>query len=126
MHSAKNQLIIPENAACACPGEVLIYNCTVIDTMSGATIWNGSAFDCASNNVILRHDNSFSEGTSRICSGGAIVGQSLDVNGTCYTSQLNVTVDSTFNNKTVMCSESINSLMQPIKKSLIKVAGIAP
>ena len=52
---------------------------------------------------MLSHDQ-FSSGTSDTCNNGAIVGRSLSViGGNCYTSQLNVTVDTSMNGQTVRC-----------------------
>ena len=104
----------PTNARCACPGEVLTYFCTVEG--GNATIWSGSAFDCAGNSITLTH-LSFQNGTSGNCNDGAIVGQSVNVDGTHYTSKLNVTISNKFNNKNIICSSDHNI----IGKSEIKV-----
>ena len=117
MNSVENQFESPASAMCACPGEVLTYTCTIAG--GEVTIWGGSAFDCEENEIILDH-REFNNGTSGKCNDGAIVGQSVDINGTCYTSQLNVTVSKGLNNKTVNCSS--DSVMY-IGESQINVAG---
>ena len=96
---------VPGNTSCACSGEVLTFGCTTVGP--GQTIWRGTAFKCTgeSNEIILRHSEFDSPtGTSGTCNSGAIVGQSLRVENTnCYVSQLNITIQSLFNNKTVEC-----------------------
>jgi hypothetical protein len=108
-------------ASCACLGEVLTFTCTVVDSGNGATVWGGSAFNCASNEIILLHP-SFNRGTSGECNDRAIIGESVSMSddGTCFTSKLNVTVSIRLSNKTVYCS---NSGVQSIGSSKIKVAG---
>ena len=91
---------------CACPGQVLTYNCTVVG--GRATLWSGTAFDCSPNEIILRH-NEFNDGTSGECNQGAIIAQSVGVQDNCFTSQLHVTVSGGLHNKTVNCS-MINSM----------------
>ena len=97
--------------------------CTVIGTRSGATIWAGSAFSCAGNEISLRHESFFqSGGISKDCNRGAIVGKSVSmINETCFTSELNVTVSTELNFTTVSCS--LDSGTQPIRTALITLAG---
>ena len=111
------------NAECVCPGELLSFMCTVIGTRSGATIWAGSAFNCAGNEISLRHESFFrSGGISKDCNRGAIVGKTVSaINETCFTSELNVTVSTELNFTTVSCS--LDSGIQPIRTALITLAG---
>ena len=113
----------PANATCACPGEILTYNCTVEG--GRATIWGGSAIDCAGNDITFRHDNvNFIDRTIKLeeCN-GAIVGQSVDIDGTYYISQLNITVSNRLNDKTVTCISDSMTYKKVIGKSRIKVPG---
>ena len=105
MFTARQELIIPVNTGCACPGNELPFTCTVVG--NGATSWEGTAFDCTAQRIVLRH-NLFtgSAGATGMCNNGAIVGRSLEVNNNCYTSQLDVTVDYTFSNETIACVHS--------------------
>ena len=120
--SARQEFVSPTNTNCACPGEKLIYTCSAVTNESGrATVWSGSAFDCAGSEITLLHDR-FSDGTIRECNGGAILGRSVSVDGNCFTSQLNVTVSTGLNNKTVKCF--LDSEMQVIGESLITVTGM--
>jgi hypothetical protein len=101
---------------------VLSYTCTVEG--GNITIWSGSAFDCAENEIILCH-NEFDNGTSGECNDGGIIGQSVNIFGAhYYISQLNILVSNELNNKTVNCSsdsEIYNNSI--IGESWINVAG---
>ena len=116
---AENLFKSPVNATCACPGEVLTYTCTVVG--GRATIWEGSAFDCAGDEIILRHSNFDETPQLGECNNGAIQGRSVGVNGMCFTSQLNVTVSAELNKKTVVCF--LDSVQHTIGESLIRVAS---
>ena len=102
---------MPANTGCACPGSVLTFTCMI--TGSGSTIWEGTAFNCDGNDILLRHDRfTDSGGVSDICNDGNIVGRSTGVeNNNCYTSELNVMVSPSLNNKTVVCTHSSFSLI---------------
>ena len=91
-------------SGCVCPGDTLIYECTVMGR--GSTVWTGTAFNCSSSNneILLLHTHFSSiEGDYGLCNNGAIVGQSLGVEGNNYTSQLNVTVTPDIAGKIVEC-----------------------
>ena len=95
---------------CICPGSDLTYECTIMDeTAIGvvtSTVWTGTAFDCPETedeitlpNIIRR----FPSTTSLGCNDGAIRGRGIKVEENRYTSQVNVTVDSYMDGKTVEC-----------------------
>ena len=68
-----------------------------------STVWRGSAFDCRNNDISLIHSR-FESGTATgECNNGSIVGQSIKVEGNCYTSQLNITVSSDMIGKNIDC-----------------------
>ena len=95
----------------ACPGEVVNYTCTVVDTSNppiGSTFWRGTAFNCpGSANVILLGHSSFStSGATGTCTGGAITAESVGVVDNCYTSRLMVTVSVGLNGTAVECTLS--------------------
>ena len=97
----------------ACPGEVVNYTCTIVDTSGnppiGSSLWRGTAFNCpATSNVIsLSHPLfSTSGGTSGTCTSGAITAESVGVVDNCYTSRLMVTVSPALNETTVECTLS--------------------
>ena len=87
---------------CACSGDILTYECTVVGEPSGGTIWRGTVFDCPLGEITLLH-NRFANGTFGLCNEGAIVARSLSVEGNNYTSQLNVTVTHDVAGKTIEC-----------------------
>ena len=91
---------------CACPGDNLIYRCTVYGDVNGATIWNGTAFNgCALDEILLLHRHfTPTEGPTGICNNRDIVGQSLGIQGNNYTSQLNVTITPSTAGKTITCA----------------------
>lgn len=84
-----------------------MYECTVLG--SGSTIWDGSAFHCAGNRVILLHSR-FKSGTRDSCNSGEIVGHSIGDDGNvCFTSRLNVTVGSNMDGGTVSCTHNVGA-----------------
>ena len=118
------ELNVPKYSICACVGETLNYTCTVaVDAGSatGSTLWKGSAFMCAGNEISLIHA-SFMDGTpeSRGCNGGDIVARSVGVEGMRYTSELEVRISAELNGKTVNCSWDLRPLET---SSMITVAG---
>lgn len=86
---------------------MIIYECTACG--KGATLWNGSLFDCAGDEIILRHSLFGNESGSAIgeCNNGAVTAYSTGIestnNSSCYSSQLNISMNSDINNKTVTC-----------------------
>lgn len=112
----------PPNANCACQDDVLVYQCRVVGP--GSTKWNGTAFSCNDNEIILRHSlYGGPGGTSGECNNGAIVGRSLEVAGNRYTSQLSVSVgDEVSSNTTVRCVYNGNTA-QVIGTSTLKIVS---
>ena len=96
-------------SGCSCVGYATTYECTAAG--NGVTKWQGDAFNCPhiGNQIRLRHEK-FSEpdGTSVQCNRGEIVGQSLRVEGSNYSSrnyssQLTVHVTYELNGTTAEC-----------------------
>ena len=95
----------------ACPGEVVNYTCTVVDTSNppiGSSVWRGTAFNCptSSNEIFLRHSLFNTSGATDTCTGGAITAESVGVVDNCFTSRLMVTVSPGLNETTVECTLS--------------------
>jgi hypothetical protein len=112
---------------CVCPGDKLTYTCTVQGSDTGATIWTGTAFlgGCQQNEILLLHRQFMSTGGStRTCNNGAIVGQSLGVQGNSYTSQLNVTITPETAGKTIMCA--YDALTSDQTQNMIKFSTVVP
>ena len=88
---------------CICSGDTVTYECTVIGTYFGNTVWAGSAFNCSLKEIVLQH-RLFPENAYGECNTGSIVGRGLYMgNGTSYTSQLKVTVGSDIIGKSIEC-----------------------
>ena len=110
---------------CVCPGNKLIYRCTVQGSPTGVTIWSGTAFSgCPQDDILLQH-HQFTQpgGSTGTCNNGAIVGQSLSVQGNNYTSQLNVTITPEIAGKTIMCAYDALTTTQD---STIRYSTIVP
>ena len=97
----------------ACPGEVVNYTCTIVDTSGnppiGSSLWRGTAFNCpgSSNAISLSHSLfNTSGGASGTCNSGALTAENVGVVDNCYTSRLMVTVSSVLNGTTVECTLS--------------------
>ena len=116
--ASSNQLLALRNARCACAGDVLTFECTLVG--GSHTIWTGTAFDCSDSNneIVLSNRN---DGVMKTCSNGAIVGQITAVDGNCFTSQLNVTAADRFNNRTVRCVRSSDE--EVVGESLVTVVS---
>ena len=121
--SANNELQVPDNATCACPGEVLTYTCSVIG--GGNTVWNGTAFNCGSggtNEISLRHTQfNLSEGATGSCNNDAIMAQSIGVVNICYMSQLTVRVSTTLNDRSIQCTHDSSTGLIAIGSDVIAV-----
>ena len=102
---------------------MLTFTCTIVG--GGNTIWRGTAFDCPSttNEIILRHSTFGSTGTSGTCNSGTIVGQSVRVEGTCFTSQLDVTVSESLNSGVVQCDYNSNRGTTNIGSAILNVVS---
>ena len=107
-----------------CPGEVVNYTCTIVDTTGGlTTFWRGTAFSCsATSNVIPLTHALFNSGISGMCTNGAITAASVGVVDNCYTSRLMVTVSPALNETTVECTLSLSGM--GIGNSTLLVAGM--
>ena len=92
---------------CACPGNNLIFECTVVGIAGGSTQWKGDTIHSCSESVpvFLRHRD-FIAGTTQpiVCNGGEIVIRSLRVESDCYTSQMNISFSNALINRTVVCA----------------------
>ena len=103
----ENRLILTTDDHCICPGDILTYECTVIGSQLGTTVWRGTAFDCTGGEISLLH-SAYAE-TSVIraygeCNNGLITAKSLSVaDSICYTSQLNITISDKVIGKSIEC-----------------------
>ena len=93
---------------CICPGEVLVFECTVI--RGTATVWRGTPdfIDCPTSDtmkqeLVLLH-NRYGEGIIGACNNNNIVGRIIKFDNGSYTSQLNVTFTSDLRGVTIECA----------------------
>ena len=124
LSAANSQLQIPPNVTCACPNEVLTFICTTVG--SGATIWGGSAFQCTTGEIILRH-NAFNGDTPQLGDCNDIIGESVGVqDNNCYTSQVRVPISAGLDNKTVHCVYNSNIMTLIDETQISVVTGNPP
>ena len=110
--------LLPEGRQCACAGDRLIYNCSVVGGI--ATRWRGSLIDCPLNVITLRHSQ-FENNPFESCNDGDISGHGIAAINNCFTSQLSVTVRESFNNTTVQCILNSNEGTKIIGESVLSV-----
>jgi hypothetical protein len=85
---------------CSCIGDTLTFECTVMSEL--ATIWRGSALNCASgDNGLILFNTSVQDKT---CNEDLITGRVIKREGDNYTSQLNVIFSSDLIGKNVECA----------------------
>ena len=95
-----------------------------------STFWSGSAFDCASNEIILLHalykNNSTHARARGECNNGAIVAQIVRVKNDTYVSQLNVTVSDSVIGETIECFYDNNTtiMSQRVGEEILCIEGI--
>ena len=110
---------LPEGRQCACVGDRLIYNCSVV--RGTATRWRGSLIDCPLDVITLRHSQFENNQAFEICNNGDISGYGIAVVDNCYTSQLSVMIRESFNNTTVQCILNSNEGTRIIGESVLSV-----
>ena len=85
----------------------MTYECTVIGSPLGTTVWRGTAFDCTSGEISLLHRAYAETSVLRAygeCNNGLITAKSLSVaDSMCYTSQLNITISNDVIGKSIEC-----------------------
>ena len=107
---------------CMCVGDSLMYECSAFGP--GTTFWEGTAFRSECSSIILRHSQfSTSQGARGSCNNGGIVGKSVNVVDQCYTSQLNVTIDSSLDGATVSCIHVSNGERRETGNSIITITA---
>ena len=104
---------------CTCQGYNQIYECRVPG--EGATIWNGTAFDClvTNNEIVLLHSaNSTSQ---RECNNGAVTGRLIHADSNSYTSQLTVRVSSEMIGRSISCIHDSGGATNVVGSSLLNI-----
>ena len=92
---------------CTCIGQIQTYECNIIG--EGTTVWQGTAFNCPGNAIRLRHIDFGTEAAAGDCNNRAIVGRGYRRMNNTYISQLNITVDSGLNGRSVECAYASGS-----------------
>ena len=115
---------------CVCPGDILTYECTVMDQYRGSTVWRGTAFrSCDDGDIILLHSRFQSNGgTVHVCNDGAVVARIVSAEGNNYTSQLSVVVTPEIVGNSIECRhDNGTSLSTTIYlSSTIPTTGLSP
>ena len=114
-----------------CLGDTRTFLCRVNGRMT--TVWKGSAFDCMSTNnqiILLRSSyNNMSSSNSRTCSDGdvAVLAEITSISNNYYTSQINVTVKSTFTGSvlTITCFQDNGKIEEQVESYLITIENSA-
>ena len=96
---------------CICPGDTVVYECTVIGDNGGFTLWMGDFFRCSSGNrvIALRHHQFMNiQGggmpNARICNNGNVAGRLIRIENGSYTSELNVTLTADIVGRSIECA----------------------
>ena len=101
-NALENKLELIQGCA-LCPKQTFIYECTILGTPFGLTVWTGSVFDCSLGEILLLH-RLFAKNAIGACNDGSIVAEGLRVeNDSCYISQLRVTVSHDMIGKNIQC-----------------------
>ena len=95
--AARNELRATTD--CICSGYTAMYECTAVG--GSFTLWNGSIMDPPGCEVTLSHAQFLN--TNDSCNYETIVGKGLEINDSCYTSQLTVLVVPRMNGENVSC-----------------------
>ena len=97
---------------CACPGDILTYECIVTGDIGGITLWMGDFFHCPNRRqeIQLLHSDFTNERgreayySTQMCNDGNVVGRIIRSENGSYTSQLNVTFTSDIAGRTIECA----------------------
>ena len=96
-------LTLLTSTSCICPGQQLVYECTVVGPTIQYTVWRGSVLDCSG--ISLRHGDFVDTGrASGACNNGAILGRITSYRDDSFTSQLIVNSSLDLNGKEIECA----------------------
>ena len=131
MHAVGGELtIISTPKVCLCPGDVVVYECSVMGKPGGFTTFSGKFFNCAEYGdhaaLVLPHsafNHSQLQGVNGTCNNGTVVGQSLGVHDGIYSSQLKIIVTSALIGDTIKCSYDNGSHTFVVGNSIINNTG---
>ena len=86
-------------------------------------MWAGSAFICQGSEISLQHSRFVDNTAVGECNNGGIVGRGIRVNGSIYTSHLNVTLTPEVIGKTVNCLFDDGSENTPVGQLALMVSN---
>ena len=94
----------------------------------GATRWTGTLFNCRTpGGILLRHTKFENDNAAGECNNGSLVAHSTGVvytnNSRCFVSQLNISMNTFINNKTVTCSHVYDTRETVVNTSTIDVTS---
>ena len=97
---------------------------------NGATIWNGTAFDCplTNNELTIFHTitTSFTSQRPLPCNNGTITVHAIKAENGSYKSQITIRVSNEFNGTTVVCAHDNGTLSTRIGSAILNIiTGIA-
>ena len=102
---------------CICPGQNATFECTVVG--GNFTVWNGSIMEPPECKIQLQHFEFLSR--NERCNSGAVIGQAIETNGSCYTSRLSVLVTPNIDGGDVSCNVDIAQDEIPINTMIINI-----
>ena len=126
--------LVSAQKTCICPGDVVIYKCTVMGGLfGGSTVFRGKSspfVSCTGESInkegllILPHSLfNQSQGVKRTCNNGTIIGRSLSVKNGTYSSQLSITVTSELIGDTIECAQDNGTHIYEVGMAIINYTG---
>ncbi|XP_064394285.1 uncharacterized protein LOC135341613 isoform X2 [Halichondria panicea] len=106
---------------------VVSYECSVDDpTLNGATIWQGTALNCSTRSIVLRHSEYNTTGANDTC--GSLSAASVSINRTRFTSRLTfLAIHVTeLDGKMLNCTLNGTALLPGSDMMLIIKVGVRP
>ena len=126
--------LISSPKQCICPGDVVIYECTVQSVFGGATVFRAkppsSFVSCtgirSQEELILPHSQFIwsQHGVKKTCNNDTVISQILNTENGTYTSQLSITVTSELIGITIECVNDNGTSRHGVGSSTIPNTGI--
>ena len=125
--SAGSEFIVPDDLGCHCSGETIVFTCAPMGL--GTTLWDGSAFVCPQNGIIMVHDDRFRDMTDvKVTCGTGVTGMTAGITGiesgpgnATYTSKVMIRLADNFQNKTVICNHRADTGSIIIGNATLKI-----
>ena len=92
---------------CVCPGDVVLYECTVFGGIGAITVWKSDFFNCTNGKQVIelvhRPRREGDEFNTRICNNGNIAARIVRNERDSFTSQLNITLTYDIAGESIEC-----------------------